>query len=42
METDYSTLTRDEFEKEVKKYIVFRLLNNESVEESCDAEQTAK
>jgi 16S rRNA G966 N2-methylase RsmD len=27
METDYSTLTQSEFEEEVKKYVVFRILN---------------
>ena len=28
METDYSTLTKDDFEKVVKKYMVFKLLND--------------
>lgn len=27
METDYSTLTQDDFEREVKKYVAFRILN---------------
>jgi hypothetical protein len=27
METDYSTLTRSDFEKEVKKYVAFRILD---------------
>lgn len=37
METDYSTLTRIEFENELKKYVVFKILN-ESVEEVQDEE----
>lgn len=28
METDYSTITRDDFERELKKYVVFRILND--------------
>jgi len=27
METDYSTLTQADFEKEVKKYVAFRILD---------------
>lgn len=27
METDYSTLTKDDFEKELKRYVVFRIMN---------------
>ena len=27
METDYSTLTQADFERELKKYVAFRILN---------------
>ena len=35
METDYSTLTREDFECELKKYVVFRILN-EGINEVTD------
>jgi type I restriction enzyme M protein len=38
METDYSTLTRDEFEKEVKKYILYRLSTGAPEQENTDAD----
>lgn len=37
METDYSTLTRADFENELKKYVVFKILND-SAEEVQDEE----
>ena len=27
MDTDYSTLVQDDFEREVKRYVAFRILN---------------
>lgn len=36
METDYSTLSRAEFESEVKKYLVFHVLNREGIELASD------
>lgn len=38
METDYSTLTRADFEKEIKKYLVFRILNDDLLEGTADEE----
>lgn len=35
METDYSTLTEKDFEREIKKYVVFRILQGEGVEEDA-------
>lgn len=32
MQTDYSTLTREEFDRELRKYVVFRILNNNEEE----------
>lgn len=29
METDYSTLTTESFERELKKYVAFRILNED-------------
>jgi hypothetical protein len=29
METDYSTLTRSEFERELKRYVAFKLLHDQ-------------
>jgi hypothetical protein len=29
METDYSTLTQDDFQKVLKKYVAFNVLNDE-------------
>ncbi|HZV99685.1 MAG TPA: N-6 DNA methylase, partial [Methylophilaceae bacterium] len=37
METDYSTLNREEFENELKKYVVFKILN-EGIKEVLDEE----
>jgi hypothetical protein len=31
METDYSKLTQADFEKELKKYVVFRIMNESGV-----------
>lgn len=39
METDYSTLTQEDFEREIKKYVVFRILHNDGAEESGAAEE---
>ena len=39
METDYSTVTQTDFENEIKKYIVFKILNG--IEEVDDAEGEA-
>jgi SAM-dependent methyltransferase len=36
METDYSSLTKDEFEKELKKYIAFKILNESGLMEVDD------
>jgi type I restriction-modification system DNA methylase subunit len=33
METDYSTISQRDFDNELKKYVVFRILNEVSVEE---------
>ena len=38
MQTDYSTLTQLDFEKEVKKYLVFKILNDDLLEDSADEE----
>ena len=37
MQTDYSLLTQDDFDNEIKKYIVFRLINESDVAEAEDA-----
>jgi type I restriction-modification system DNA methylase subunit len=36
METDYSLLTQEDFDEEIKKYIVFRILNEGDIEEEDD------
>jgi hypothetical protein len=36
METDYSTLTMADFDREVKKYVVFRLVNEDSLGEELE------
>ncbi|HEY3638605.1 MAG TPA: N-6 DNA methylase [Rhizomicrobium sp.] len=38
METDYSTLTREDFENEVKKYILYRLSTGEPEQDTPDAD----
>lgn len=41
MDTDYSTLTRTDFEKELKKYVVFRIMNDEPMSgDGDDFEET--
>lgn len=39
METDYSTLTRAEFEREIKKYLVFKIMNEERLGDDNGAEE---
>jgi type I restriction enzyme M protein len=36
METDYSTLTQADFEQEIKKYLVFKIMNDHLLEEEND------
>jgi len=38
METDYSTLTQDDFEKELKKYVAFKILDETPVGDDEEAE----
>jgi type I restriction enzyme M protein len=33
METDYSTITEKDFERELKKYVIFKLMNEEVIED---------
>lgn len=41
METDYSTLTQEDFEREVRKYVAFRVMTeNDGPLESGDAEDS--
>lgn len=37
METDYSTLSADDFETEVKKYVAFRILQSEEQDDENDS-----
>lgn len=39
LETDYSTLTKAEFEREVKKYVVFKIMNDELLAEEGNDEE---
>ncbi len=39
MDTDYSTLTRAEFEREVKKYLVFKIMNDEMLRDEDGDEE---
>ena len=39
METDYSTLTKAEFEREIKKYVVFKIMNDELLSGEGDDEE---
>jgi 16S rRNA G966 N2-methylase RsmD len=39
METDYSTLTQADFEKELKRYILFQLLSDNTLSEGDDDEE---
>ncbi|MBP5127184.1 hypothetical protein [Pseudomonas protegens] len=36
METDYSTITKDDFERELKKYVVFKILHEPGSMEEFD------
>jgi type I restriction-modification system DNA methylase subunit len=42
METDYSTLTMADFEREVKKYVVFRLINDDTLDGDTNDENPAQ
>jgi type I restriction-modification system DNA methylase subunit len=40
MDTDYSTLTRTDFEREIKKYLVFKIMNDEQLGDGNGYEET--
>ena len=40
METDYSTLTHADFEREIKKYLVFRIMNDDQLGDENGDEET--